>query len=98
MNSVTSPPSGSARPNTVGAPVIVAGSAAMLDVLAIAQRSAAGDAKGLITGESGVGKYVIARQIHVTSKRSKGPFIAVNCAGLTETLLESELFGHVKGS
>jgi transcriptional regulator with PAS, ATPase and Fis domain len=98
MNSVTSPPSGSARPNTVGAPVIVAGSAAMLDVLAIAQRSAAGDAKVLITGESGVGKDVIARQIHVTSKRSKGPFIAVNCAGLTETLLESELFGHVKGS
>ena len=98
MNSVTSPPSGSARPNTVGAPVIVAGSAAMLDVLAIARKSAAGNAKVLITGESGVGKDVVARQIHINSKRARGPFVAVNCAGLTETLLESELFGHVKGS
>ena len=70
----------------------------MLEVLAIARRSAAGDAKVLVTGESGVGKDVIARLIHVTSKRASGPFIAVNCAGLTETLLESELFGHVKGS
>ena len=82
----------------MGAPVIIAGSAAMLEVLAIARRSAAGDAKVLVTGESGVGKDVIARQIHVSSKRARGPFIAVNCAGLTETLLESELFGHVKGS
>ena len=70
----------------------------MLEVLAIARRSAAGDAKVLVTGESGVGKDVIARHIHLTSKRARGPFIAVNCAGLTETLLESELFGHVKGS
>ena len=88
----------SARPNTLGEPVIVAGSAAMLDVLSIARRSAAGDAKVLVTGESGVGKDVIARYIHFNSKRARGPFIAVNCAGLTETLLESELFGHVKGS
>jgi transcriptional regulator with PAS, ATPase and Fis domain len=79
-------------------PVIVAGSAQMLEVLAIARRSAAGDAKVLVTGESGVGKDLIARQIHVSSKRANGPFVAVNCAGLTETLLESELFGHVKGS
>ena len=70
----------------------------MLEVLALARRSAAGDAKVLITGESGVGKDVIARHIHASSKRARGPFIAVNCAGLTETLLESELFGHVKGS
>jgi transcriptional regulator with PAS, ATPase and Fis domain len=87
-----------ARPNTIGAPTIIAGSAAMLDVLQIAQRSAAGDAKVLVTGESGVGKDVIARYIHFNSKRARGPFVAVNCAGLTETLLESELFGHVKGS
>jgi transcriptional regulator with PAS, ATPase and Fis domain len=98
MSSISSAAKGPVRPNAVGAPVIVAGSAAMLEVLAIAQRSAAGDAKVLITGESGVGKDVIARQIHVSSKRARGPFIAVNCAGLTETLLESELFGHVKGS
>lgn len=86
------------RSNAVGAPVVVAGSAAMLEVLEIAERSAAGNAKVLITGESGVGKDVIARHIHVNSKRASHPFIAVNCAGLTETLLESELFGHVKGS
>jgi transcriptional regulator with PAS, ATPase and Fis domain len=86
------------RSTVVGAPVIVAGSAVMLEVLAIAERSAAGSAKVLITGESGVGKDVIARHIHVHSKRASRPFIAVNCAGLTETLLESELFGHVKGS
>src|SRR3954471_13217331 len=98
MSTVSTSGSATVRPNTVGAPVIVAGSAAMLDVLAIAQRSATGDAKVLITGESGVGKDLIARQIHLSSKRAAGPFVAVNCAGLTETLLESELFGHTKGS
>ena len=98
MSDLSSPARTAARPSTVAAPTIVAGSAAMLEVLAIARRSAAGDAKVLVTGESGVGKDVIARLIHVSSKRANGPFIAVNCAGLTETLLESELFGHVKGS
>src|SRR5687767_12606006 len=81
-----------------GAPVIVASSPQMLEVLAMARRSAGGDAKVLITGESGVGKDLIARQIHLSSRRAAGPFVAVNCAGLTETLLESELFGHAKGS
>jgi transcriptional regulator with PAS, ATPase and Fis domain len=89
---------GAARSNNVGEPVIVAGSAAMLEVLAMARRSAGGDAKVLVTGESGVGKDVVARHIHFNSRRARGPFVAVNCAGLTETLLESELFGHVKGS
>jgi transcriptional regulator with PAS, ATPase and Fis domain len=98
MSDLSSPARTAVRPNNVAAPTIVAGSAAMLEVLAIARRSAAGDAKVLVTGESGVGKDVIARLIHVSSKRANGPFIAVNCAGLTETLLESELFGHVKGS
>ncbi len=98
MSELTSAARPMARPNTIGAPTIIAGSAAMLDVLQIAQRSAAGDAKVLVTGESGVGKDVIARYIHFNSKRARGPFVAVNCAGLTETLLESELFGHVKGS
>ena len=98
MTEIPTTSRGPAKPATLSAPVIVAGSAAMLEVLAIAQRSAAGDAKVLITGESGVGKDVIARQIHFSSKRVRGPFVAVNCAGLTETLLESELFGHVKGS
>ena len=98
MNEIASPPRTTARPNSVGVPTVIAGSAAMLEVLALARRSAAGDAKVLVTGESGVGKDVIARHIHANSKRVRGPFIAVNCAGLTETLLESELFGHVKGS
>jgi len=56
------------------------------------------DAKVLVTGESGVGKEVVARLIHAGSGRRRAPLITVNCAALTDTLLETELFGHVRGS
>jgi transcriptional regulator with PAS, ATPase and Fis domain len=70
----------------------------MRQILALAERAAESPAKVLITGESGVGKDVVARFIHSHSPRSHAPFVAVNCAGVTESLLEWELFGHVKGS
>src|ERR1700682_2180497 len=79
-----------------GAPVVA--DARMIDLLATAARAGACDAKGLITGETGRGKYLFARHIHQHSARCNQPYVAVNCAGLTETLLESELFGHTKGS
>ena len=62
------------------------------------EQIAKSDAKILITGESGVGKEVVAQCIHAQSARAAMPFVPVNCAGLPETLLESELFGHVRGS
>ena len=70
----------------------------MSAAVALARRAADSDAKVLITGESGVGKELFAHEIHQHSRRSTGPLITVNCAGLTESLLESELFGHEKGS
>jgi transcriptional regulator with PAS, ATPase and Fis domain len=73
-------------------------SATMERVLESAARAARNSSKVLITGESGVGKDIVARFIHARSPRASRAFVAVNCAGFSETLLESELFGHVRGS
>ncbi len=76
----------------------VAKSPKMQQVVDLARRVAKVDATVLITGESGVGKERISRFIHDESTRAAGPFIAVNCGAITETLLESELFGHTRGA
>ncbi len=69
-----------------------------LDVLKLAEVVAPTDSTVLIQGESGTGKEVIARYLHNLSRRADGPFLSINCGALPENLLESELFGHVKGS
>ena len=77
---------------------MLASDPSMKAVMTLADRVAPSDATILITGESGTGKEVMSRYIHNKSKRSKGPFISLNCAAIPETLLESELFGHEKGA
>ncbi|MBN1547491.1 MAG: sigma-54-dependent Fis family transcriptional regulator [Syntrophaceae bacterium] len=77
---------------------IIAKSPKMQQVVDLARRIAKVDAPVLITGESGVGKERIARLVHDQSARAGGPFIAVNCGAITETLIESEFFGHTRGA
>ncbi len=77
---------------------LIAHDPAMMEIKALADQIAPSDASVLITGESGVGKEVMARYVHRRSKRADKPFISVNCAAIPENLLESELFGHEKGA
>ncbi|MCZ7555252.1 MAG: sigma-54 dependent transcriptional regulator [Bacteroidia bacterium] len=77
---------------------IVSASSAIQQIMGMAEKVAKTTVPVLITGESGVGKEVLARAIHAMSPRRERPFVSVDCGTLTETLLESELFGHVKGS
>ncbi len=77
---------------------IVSASKAIEQIMGMAEKVAKTTVPVLITGESGVGKEVLARAIHAMSPRRERPFVSVDCGTLTETLLESELFGHVKGS
>ncbi len=80
------------------APLLESHSATMLHQLELARQAAASDATILLTGESGTGKNVLARQMHRWSRRKEGPFVVVNCTTLSDELLESELFGHMRGS
>ncbi len=77
---------------------IVGRSQALREVLERVVRVAPTDATVLLTGESGTGKELVARALHAASRRAQHPFVPVNCAAITETLLESELFGHAKGA
>jgi DNA-binding NtrC family response regulator len=77
---------------------MVASSKAMLDVFQLVRNLAESDATVLITGESGTGKELVARALHESSPRRAGPFVAVNCGAIPSELLESELFGHVRGA
>jgi two-component system NtrC family response regulator len=89
------PESGAAGFDACG---IIGGSAIMARVLGLLRRAARSQAGVLILGETGVGKELFARAIHANSQRRGGPFVVVDCSNLTETLVESVLYGHVKGA
>src|SRR5690606_36580411 len=70
----------------------------MLDVFRKLEKVAGTDISVLVTGETGTGKELIAHELHTRSNRAAGPFVTVNCGAIPENLIESELFGHVKGA
>ena len=79
-------------------PEMIGSCDAMRDVYRLTRQAAPTQATVLLTGETGTGKELIARAVHELSTRATGPFIRVNCGALSESLLESELFGHIKGA
>jgi two-component system response regulator FlrC len=85
-------------PDAVDDGKIVANDDASRNLFALAARVAQTDATVLLSGESGVGKEIVARYIHHHSARRKGPFVAINCAAIPDTLLEATLFGYEKGA
>src|SRR5271157_1976510 len=77
---------------------LVGGTKPMQDVMRVIEMAAPSSASVLITGETGSGKEVVARTIHKLSQRAGGPFVAINCSAIPETLMESEIFGHERGA
>ncbi len=77
---------------------LVGGSKPMQQVMRIVEMAAPSSASVLITGETGSGKEIVARTIHKLSPRATGPFVAINCSAIPETLMESEIFGHERGA
>ena len=98
MEAYRSPENGGERQPDEFDGIIYDRAGSMREVVGFVAKIATSDAPVLVLGESGTGKELVARSIHTRSKRAEGPFIPVNCGALTETLLESELFGHEKGS
>jgi DNA-binding NtrC family response regulator len=94
------PPSGQPGDDPAAPPIrgLIGGGPAMQEVYAMTRKVAVSNASVLLVGETGTGKELIAKAIHELSPRGTGPFVRVNCGALSESLLESELFGHVRGS
>ncbi|MFH2006504.1 MAG: sigma 54-interacting transcriptional regulator [bacterium] len=97
LRSPSEQPGAGADPDAEGTP-FVGEDARITQLLETTRKAARAGSRLLITGESGVGKELIARRIHEQSARAQGPWVAINCAAVPETLLESELFGHEKGA
>jgi DNA-binding NtrC family response regulator len=86
------------RKRASGFGTLIGSSSGMLNLKKLLQRTADNEVTVLLEGESGTGKEVVARALHAESKRGSGPFVAVNCGAIPETLIESELFGHAMGA